>query len=89
MGVVHVGLRNLGSWRFARAIRSFRRIAFRTHIVDMRLTRENREVTSWVKAHAEFDTLSSTEREIESATAEMYRLGVKHHVELEIVLGRN
>jgi hypothetical protein len=85
----HEGLRNLGGLRVAGAIRSTLGIAFRTHIVDMRLTSEDREVASWIKAHAEFDTLSSTEREVESATAEMYRLGVKHHVELEIVLGRN
>jgi hypothetical protein len=87
--MVHVGLRNLGSWRFAGAIRSIRGIAFGTHIVDMGLTREEREIASGIKAHTEFDTLCSTEREIESDTAEMYRLGVKHHVKLEIVLGRN
>jgi hypothetical protein len=85
----HVGLRDLGGLRVAGAVRSALGITFGTHIVDMRLTSEDREVASGIKAHAEFDTLSSTECEVESATTEMYRLGVKHHVELEIVLGRN
>jgi hypothetical protein len=88
MGMVHIGLHNLGSWRFAGAIRSVWRITFRTHIVDMGLTREEREIASGIKAHTEFDTLRGTECEIESTTAEVYSLGLKHHVELEIVLGR-
>jgi hypothetical protein len=55
----------------------------------MGLTSEDREVASRIKAHAEFETLRGTEREVKSTTAEVYGLGVKHHVELEIVLGRN
>jgi hypothetical protein len=55
----------------------------------MRLTSKKWEITSWIKSHTQFDTFCSTEREVESATTEMHGVGVKHHVELEIVLGRD
>jgi hypothetical protein len=87
--VFHIGLRNLGGLGLAGAIRSALRIAFSTKIVNMGLTSEERKVASRIKTHAEFETLCCAEREVESTTTEVYRLGVKHHVELEIVLGRN
>jgi hypothetical protein len=55
----------------------------------MRLTSKKWEITSGVKLHTQFDTFCSTEREVESATSEVHGVGVKHHVELEIVLGRD
>jgi hypothetical protein len=55
----------------------------------MKLAREEWEVTSRIKAHTEFETLCCAERKVESTTTKVYRLGVKHHVELERVLGRN
>jgi hypothetical protein len=87
--VLHVSLGYLGSGRLAVAVRRVRRQNFGEFVVDMGLTGEKWEITSGVKSHTQFDTFCSTEREVESATTEMHRVGVKHHVKLEIVLGRD
>jgi hypothetical protein len=82
-------LGDLGNGRFAGAVRRFGRVAFGEFVIDMGLTSEKWEIASWIKSHTQFDTFCSTEREVKSATTEMHGVGVKHHVELEIVLGRD
>jgi hypothetical protein len=62
---------------------------FGEFVINMRLTSEKWEITAGVKSHTQFDTFCSMEREVESAASEMHGVGVKHHVELEIVLGRD